>query len=256
MLWLGTLLLIRLALTLQRGAGLPDEILAVVPLLFIYAPVVLCHWRGADSWAYRLSIPAFRDLRSWGQAVGSAAGLAAVIVVPWLIGYHTYHAFFPHVVRFGNRAWNTGIVDITLLWPQHLSLWDVLVATGPEWSRLPVDLDGMWAFGTLVLYQVFFVAIPEEFFYRGYLQTRLNEVHPRKWRVLGARIGIGALVANLLFAFGHSVVMLQWWHFATFFPGLLFVWLRERSGGVVPGALFHAFCNVSVITLDSLYGIG
>jgi len=121
---------------------------------------------------------------------------------------------------------------------------------GPDWSALPD------AFLTLVAYQIFFVAIPEEFFYRGYLQTRLNELHPRRFTVLGVRLGWGAVVANLLFAFGHSVVQLQWWHFATFFPGLLFAWARERTGGVVPGALFHAFCNVSVITLDALYGIG
>ena len=109
---------------------------------------------------------------------------------------------------------------------------------------------------TLVAYQVFFVAIPEEFFYRGYLQTRLNEVHPRNWVVAGTSLGVGAILANLLFAFGHSIVQVQWWHFATFFPGLVFAWMRSRSGRVVPGALFHAFCNVSVMSLDSLYGVG
>lgn len=235
---------------LQRGVGLPDWVLAVVPLLFIYAPVALCKYRGADSWAYRLSIPAFRDLRSWGRAFGLSAGMAAVILVPWVVGYHVYQGFFPHLLRFVNQAWLHGVVDPTLIWPSGLGLADIVGSVGPRWSRLPDD------FLTLVAYQIFFVAIPEEFFYRGYLQTRLNEVHPRRWAVLGARLGVGAVVANLLFAFGHSVVQLQWWHFATFFPGLLFAWARERTGGVVPGALFHAFCNVSVITLDSLYGVG
>ena len=235
---------------LQQGAGLPDWVLAVVPLLFIYAPVVLCHWRGADSWAYRLSIPRFRDWDAWGAAARLAARVAAVILVPWLIGYHLYHAFLPHILRFGKRAWTTGVVDWGWLWPRNQSLVDMLGSVGPSFSELPEQ------FGTLVLYQIFFVAIPEEFFYRGYLQTRLNEVHVRRWSVLGAQIGVGAVVANLLFAFGHSLVQPQWWHFATFFPGLLFVWLRERSGSVVPGALFHAFCNVCVITLDSTYGIG
>lgn len=248
-LWLVTLLLIRLALQLQKGLGLPDVVLAVVPLLFIYAPVLLCRWRRADSWAYRLSIPAFRDVRSWSLAARSAAALAGVILVPWLIGYHVYQAFFPHVVRFINRTWQTGVVDGSVLWPGGQSLWDVLGSVGPSWTHLPDQ------FFTLVLYQIFFVAIPEEFFYRGYLQTRLNEVHTRRWSVFGVRVGVGALVANLLFAFGHSLVQPQWWHFATFFPGLLFLWMRERSGGVVAGALFHAFCNVCVITLDSTYGL-
>ena len=249
-LWLITLLLIRLVMVAQLGAGLPEWVLALVPLLFIYAPVVLCHWRGADSWAYRLSIPRFRDLGAWASALRMAAKTAAIIFLPWLVVYHVYHAFFPHMVRFVKRAWTVGTVDLAWFWPRNQSLSDILGSVGPSWSNLPEEM------GTLVLYQIFFVAIPEEFFYRGYLQTRLNEVHARRWSVLGAQVGVGAVVANLLFAFGHSLVTPQWWHFATFFPGLIFVWLRERSGSVVPGALFHAFCNVCVITLDSTYGIG
>ncbi len=224
--------------------------LAVVPLLFIYAPVALCRWRGSDSWAYRLSIPAFRDLRAWGRAAGLAGTLAALIIVPWVVGYHVYQGFFPHLLEMVNHLLGTGQLDLALLWPAHLSFGDIVGSVGPNWARIPDE------FPTLVAYQIFFVAIPEEFFYRGYLQTRLNEVHARRWSVVGAQLGVGALVANLLFAFGHSVVQVQWWHFATFFPGLLFAWAREKSGGVVPGALFHAFCNVSVITLDSLYGVG
>ena len=69
LLWMGTLLLIRGVVALQAGVGLPDWILAVVPMLFIYAPVALCRWRGADSWAYRLSIPAFADRASWWAAL-------------------------------------------------------------------------------------------------------------------------------------------------------------------------------------------
>ena len=242
----------------QRGLGLPDWVLAVVPLLFIYAPVALCRYRGADSYAYRLSIPAFRDARAWGRSAGFAALVAVAIWLPWIAGYHVYQAFFPHVVEVLSTAWSTGSLSLPDLWPAGHSLMEVLGGVGPDWSRMPDDEANGWAddFATLVAYQIFFVAIPEEFFYRGYLQTRLNEVHARRWVIGGASLGVGAVVANLLFAFGHSVVQVQWWHFATFFPGLLFAWMRERSGRVVPGALFHAFCNVSVISLDALYGVG
>ena len=67
-LWLVVLLLIRLVVALQASLGWPDLVLAAVPLLFIYAPVLLCRWRGADSWAYRLSIPAFGDGSAWRAA--------------------------------------------------------------------------------------------------------------------------------------------------------------------------------------------
>ena len=214
-LWLVTLLLIRLVVVLH-DSGVHEAILAAVPLLFIYAPVGLCHWRKVDSYAYRLFIPALGDTAAWVRALRDAAMVTVAITVPWLIGYHVYQsALFGHAPS----------------------------------ARLPEDL------ALLVAYQIFFVAIPEEFFYRGYFQTRLNELFARKWLIFGVPMGWGAVIATAYFAFGHSVVDLQWWHFATFFPGLIFAWLRERTGGVIAGALFHAFCNVSVVILDTMYGL-
>lgn len=252
--WLVTLLAIRLVLALQRGLGLPDWVLAIVPLLFIYAPVALCRYRGADSWGYHLSIPAFRDVRGWGGAAGFALAVFAAILVPWVAGYHVYQAFYRYLAATVSYALHHGAFRPDLLWPANqpvswASFWDVVGAVGPNWSQFPADMF------TLVAYQVFFVAIPEEFFYRGYFQTRLNEVHARAVPLFGTHFGVGLLVANLFFAFGHSVVDVQWWHFATFFPGLVFGWMRERSKGVLAGALFHALCNVSVHTLDVLYGV-
>lgn len=215
-LWLATLLLIRAVVTLQASVGLPDVVLAAVPLLFIYAPIGLCQLRGADSWAYRLSIPALRDGQRWLSLLRLNAVVIAVIAVPFLVGYHVYQS--------------------------------TLFGLAPS-VRFPEDML------TLVAYQLFFVAVPEEFFYRGYFQTRLNEVYPRRFTLFGTQLGMGAVVANLFFAFGHSVVVFQWWHFATFFPGMVFAWMRERTGGVTAGALFHALCNVTVITLDTMYGV-
>ncbi len=215
-LWLGTLLLIRLVVWAQANLGLHEAVLAAVPLLFIYAPVFTCRLRGADSWAYRLSIPAFRDGRAWWGALRLALLASALIGPPFLVAYH---------------VWQTTLFGV------HPGV------------ALPGDIL------TLVAYQLFFVAIPEEFFYRGYFQTRLNELFPRRWLILGTPMGLGAVLADLFFAFGHSVVQVQWWHFATFFPGLVFAWMRERTGQVLPGAFFHAICNITVVVLDTWYGI-
>jgi len=87
------------------------------------------------------------------------------------------------------------------------------------------------------------VAIPEEIFYRGYLQYQLNRVWGRPRKFLGAPIGISLLLTSLLFAFSHSFIQLQWWHFSIFFPSLVFGWLRERTGSVTASSLFHALAN-------------
>lgn len=215
-LWLVTLLLIRLVVDLVTRAGMPELLLAAVPILFMYAPVFVCWLRGVDSYDYPLALPALRDREAWGDALKLNGLVIGLIVLPWLVGYHLWQTTI-----FGYRF--EGI-----------------------WPSTPLRLVG---------YHLFFVAIPEEFFYRGYLQTRLDELWRPRWRIFGAALGPGWLVTCVLFAFGHSLVQFQWWHFAIFFPSLVFGWMRARTGGIVAGALFHAWANVTVTFLDTLYGV-
>lgn len=215
-LWLVTLLAIRLVVDVQRLTGVHEIVLAAVPILFMYAPVALCRWRGVDSYDYPLALPAFRDVAPWLEAAKLNAVVIGTIFVPWVVGYHFYQTLI-----FGFSYEGT--------WPSSLL--------------------------KLIGYHLFFVAIPEEFFYRGYLQTRLDEAFGVPWRVLGASVGPGLLITSVVFAFGHSLVLFQWWHFAIFIPSLVFGWMRARTGQIVAGALFHAWANVTVSTLDTLYGI-
>jgi membrane protease YdiL (CAAX protease family) len=153
----------------------------------------------------------------WRTGALLAGAATLVVLVPWSFVYH---------------AWNTALFGATPDWGR--------------WPGSPLELVG---------YHLFFVAIPEEVFYRGWLQTRLDELWAPRWRVAGALLGPGWLVATALFAFGHSVVLFQWWHAAIVLPGLLFGWMRARTGDVAAGALFHAACNIAVSALDTVYGI-
>jgi len=101
--------------------------------------------------------------------------------------------------------------------------------------------DGLLKAG---LFQFLLVAIPEEFFYRGYVQTMLNRVWGKPFRLLGVEVGWALLFTSFLFAVSHSMIVLRWWHFSIFFPSLAFGWLREKTGSITAGALFHALCNV------------
>jgi membrane protease YdiL (CAAX protease family) len=109
-------------------------------------------------------------------------------------------------------------------------------------------------FGQLVI-----IALPEEAFYRGYLQSRLDEALPGfgwrtdpttgakvpiRLRVLGASIGPSLLVTSVIFALGHFATIREPARLAVFFPSLLFGWLRYRTKGVSAGIAFHAMCNV------------
>ncbi|KAB2842961.1 CPBP family intramembrane metalloprotease [bacterium] len=94
------------------------------------------------------------------------------------------------------------------------------------------------------LFHFLLVAIPEEFFYRGYMQTQFNRIWGKPLRLFGAPVGWALLFTSFLFALSHSMIVLRWWHFSIFFPSLAFGWLKERTGAITAGALFHALSNV------------
>jgi CAAX protease family protein len=106
-----------------------------------------------------------------------------------------------------------------------------------------------------VLGQLVVIALPEEAFYRGYLQSRLDEVWPRRVMVLGAPLGIGWLVASAIFALGHIATVHLPARLAVFFPALLFGWLRARTKGIGASVLFHWVCNLGSFALGRGFGV-
>jgi CAAX protease family protein len=102
--------------------------------------------------------------------------------------------------------------------------------------------------------QVLVIALPEEAFYRGYLQSSLDEVWRPRLRVLGAELGPGLLVSSALFAAGHLCTEFNAARLAVFFPSLVFGWLRSRTRGVGAGIVFHALCNLFASYLGQSYG--
>jgi len=105
---------------------------------------------------------------------------------------------------------------------------------------------GGTAWGTVVaaFTQLVAVALPEEFFFRGYLQGRLGEALPARRRLLGVPVGRALLLAAVLFALGHFLIDFDARRLAVFFPALVFGWLRDATGSIAPGAAFHALCNL------------
>jgi membrane protease YdiL (CAAX protease family) len=103
-----------------------------------------------------------------------------------------------------------------------------------------------------------FVALPEEYFFRGVLQPAFDRPG-RTVRVLGADLGPGALVSAVAFGLGHVAIDLAVLgsttplRAATVFPGLWFAWLRARTGSVLPAAVAHTAANAVGVALFELY---
>lgn len=102
--------------------------------------------------------------------------------------------------------------------------------------------------------QLLVIALPEEAFYRGYLQSALDEAFLPRWRVLGAELGPSLLLTSALFALGHLFTEFNAARLAVFFPSLVFGYLRARTGGVGAGLIFHALCNLFASYLGQSYG--
>lgn len=102
-------------------------------------------------------------------------------------------------------------------------------------------------------YQLLLVALPEEFFYRSFMQGILNDNWGKKWTFLGAKFGKSLIITSLLFALSHSLISFAWWHFAIFFPSLVFGWLKEKTGSLTASILFHASANLFSLWVANSY---
>jgi len=99
------------------------------------------------------------------------------------------------------------------------------------------------------LYHFIFVGFGEEILFRGYFQSRFNLAFGRPFRFLGVKWGWGIIITSLIFGFAHVLnpfnpflgqFGLCWpYGFWTFFIGLMFGYLREKTGSIVVPALLH-----------------
>ena len=151
----------------------------------------------------------------------------------------TFKGFFPSL--------GTALLLSLLCLPAFLILYHYYQL---YWLHFPGRIKFPQDWMLLFLYHLVCVALPEEVFYRGYMQSRLNEVFPKGVNFLSARLGVGWLYTAVLFALGHYLIDFRINTLATFFPGLVFGWLRERTGNVVASTLFHALCNGTVLLVS------
>jgi len=145
-----------------------------------------------------------KALPSGLREAGVAFALAALVFPPFIVGFYFWH----QPAR-----------------PFHLSA--------------PGDL------ASFVVGQFLMVALSEEAFFRGFVQTRLHDAWKPNRVVFGAHLNVRViLMQSVLFALVHIATGWQLDRLATFFPGLVFGWLRARRGGIGAALCFHALCNI------------
>lgn len=161
--------------------------------------------------------------------------------------------FFEHSSAAVGRSLRCFLLASLAVFPAFLVLNHLYQAlffgATPHTGRLAISAHA-------ALFQIFVIAFPEELFFRGYLQEALSQRYSRKIRLFGSEllsVSLAVPLTSLLFAFSHTFITFRWWHFAIFFPSLIFGWLREKTGGMIAPTLFHALSNLIVMGIGMTY---
>lgn len=105
----------------------------------------------------------------------------------------------------------------------------------------------------MLLMQIVLVAIPEETYFRGYLQRRFALRWPEQERRGFFHLSRANLLTSAIFALAHVVIGFQPGRLAVFFPSLLFGRLAERTGGLAASVTLHMLSNLMMHLVSTQY---
>jgi len=231
----GTLVLVaallRIDVTLPAIGHLGSALVAV---LFLYVPVFFAWRRHEDLDDYGFhAAPVARGL--------ATAGVAMAIAFPIFVA--AYFAFYE--IACTSRALAQFVppgmcMRYGGLAALHFPPISVL-AHGVHDTALSLE----WCAVEVVV-----VALPEELFFRGFLLRVLEQRFPPRRRWKGGGIGLALVLSSLAFALVHLPKDGDPRALATFAPGLLFGWMRSRTGSILASTTTHASANILIRTIE------
>lgn len=198
---------------------------ALVSVLFLYSPMIALARRGEDLIDYGFKADPIK------KGLLTAAVAILVIFPVFALGYFAFYevachsSLLAHLVPRNMCAHYGGLAGL----------------------HAPAMTPSL---GEFVLVQMLVVALPEELFFRGFLLGLLEKRFPPKHRFLGGGIGVALLLSSLAFALIHIPKDGDPRVLATFFPGLLFGWMRSATGSILASTLAHGSSNILIRLLD------
>lgn len=137
---------------------------------------------------------------------------ALMLIFPVIVGYRVK-------MRFSIKDLLLGLMVSIILFPYYLVF-------GGHIKSITVYS---------VMFQLLSVSLPEEFFFRGFLQDSVG----RNLRAV--------LLVSLLFSLAHiprAFFLGDWMSLLSFFPSLIIGWLYMRTNNILPGTVFHLLANL------------
>lgn len=240
----GLLLALWVGKHIARGVGFGDVIFTGIAAFQLYVPLWLIQ-RGGE-------LPESHAIHAHGLLLGPIAALRARLVrgrrrrrfhgrpgplLAWL-GHYGRGASVRVRPLLGDLRRAVVVAAITFpVFALSHHVWQE--ALGHPWRgfRVPPDLAMVWLKNTLL------IALPEELFYRGFVETRLERLWPTTRTVLGLPIGRTVVVASALFALGHFLGEYNPARLGPFFPAFVFSALTRRSRSITGAVVYHGASN-------------
>ena len=154
------------------------------------------------------------SLSGWKQSIKIMLVASLIILSAYLIGYYIY------ATEFHSKSFNPVIQE--------------------SWALLTINI-------------FLFVGLPEEFFFRGYLQSELNYIFGKKFNFLFVKFGPGLVITAIIFTLSHIFVQMDWSKTSLIFLSLILGWLREKTGSILASAGFHTLANVTYQCSQELF---
>jgi uncharacterized protein len=202
---------------------------ALVSVLFLYVPLYIATRRGED----------LRDYGFLYEPVGrglAMAGLAMAVIVPlFALGFWAFYEVACHhepLSQLAPARMCGHYGGLASLHPPRLALFE-------GQPPVPNTISAEWC-----VVQWLVVGLPEELFFRGFLLKKLEARFPPRRRLLGGGVGLALVLSALAFALVHLPKEGDPRALATFFPGLLFGWMRSATGSILASTIAHGGSNI------------
>ena len=113
-------------------------------------------------------------------------------------------------------------------------------------NQVPTDpiLFNLLSLSELIAIHLLGVALPEELFYRGFVQPKLCRSFDDRPLAFGLVWNHGIAITAAIFALAHFLGDYNLARLGPFFPALLLGMLRRRSGSIASAVVLHAAFNI------------
>jgi membrane protease YdiL (CAAX protease family) len=208
---------------------------ALVSIVFLGVPMAMADLRREDlrDYGFRLE-PVVRGL--------VVAGVAILVIVPlFALAFFAFYELACQSTVLSHLAPHHMCGRYAGLAGLHAPGFALLEALPAR----PGIVSAEWC-----LVQLLVVGLPEELFFRGLLLRQLEQRFPPRRRLLGGGIGLALVLSSAAFALIHLPKDADPRALATFFPGLVFGWMRSATGSILASTLTHGASNVLARSLE------